>query len=485
MSERTVSDRRQPAGSTPQADRRSSASPLRRRVVGCIALGTLLNPLNSSMIAVSLVRLHRDFDVGIATTEWLVSGFYLAAAVGQPLMGRLADQFGARRVFCAGLGIVALTGALAPLAPTFGWLIACRVLQALGTSAAYPAGLLMIRGATTAAPNAPPARRALGVLAVANSVSAGVGPVLGGFLVSLASWPAIFLVNVAIVAVEWPMARRWLPRDITPAAGARRDSRPSRWTAISAALSRLDLPGIALFSLALAALFDLLLSLSGHVRWPLLVVVAAAGALFVGRERRARQPFLDVRMLVGNRPLMGVYVQFALVNVAFYGVFFGVPLWLEQVRGFDPGQAGLLMLPIAGCGVGASRVALRLITRAGPRIALIIGAATLTIAGLALLGLDARTPVVDILLIGAVLGVPNGFNNLSLQAALYEHAPAPEAGAAAGLFQTFRYIGAILATSMLGLVFPLSATTHGLHVIAVAIAAIGAVLVVASVRRVA
>src|SRR5436305_7915560 len=94
-----------------------------RSLVGTIMLGTLLNPLNSSMIAVALVRLSDDFGVTLATASWLVSAFYIAAAVGQPLMGRLADLFGPKRVFCAGWVLVAASGALAPLAPGFGWLV--------------------------------------------------------------------------------------------------------------------------------------------------------------------------------------------------------------------------------------------------------------------------------------------------------------------------------------------------------------------------
>src|SRR5215467_13656684 len=116
-----------------------------RRLVGAVLAGTLLNPLNSSMIAVALVLLQSDFRVSVATASWLLSGFALAAAVAQPLMGRFADLFGPRRIFCTGLLVVGVASVLAPLAPAFGWLIACRMLQAFGTSAAYPAGLAIIR----------------------------------------------------------------------------------------------------------------------------------------------------------------------------------------------------------------------------------------------------------------------------------------------------------------------------------------------------
>src|SRR6266566_9593904 len=98
--------------------------PISRRVILAIVLGTLLNPLNSSMIAVALVTLHHDFGVDLGTSTWLISGFYLAGAVAQPLMGRIADIFGARRVFLGGLSVACVVAFLAPLSPSFGWLVA-------------------------------------------------------------------------------------------------------------------------------------------------------------------------------------------------------------------------------------------------------------------------------------------------------------------------------------------------------------------------
>ena len=114
-------------------------------MLASIALGTLLNPLNSSMIAVALINLHIYFGISVATVTWLVSGFYLAAAVGQPLMGRFANLFGPRRIFCSGMLLVCVASALAPWVHAFGWLVALRVLQAFGTSAAHPSGQALMR----------------------------------------------------------------------------------------------------------------------------------------------------------------------------------------------------------------------------------------------------------------------------------------------------------------------------------------------------
>src|SRR5437764_5816029 len=118
-----------------------------RRVVFAIVLGTLLNPLNSSMIAVALVTLHLDFGIDLGTSTWLISGFYIAGAVGQPLMGRLADLMGPRRVFLTGVTVAGDVALIAPLSPNFGALVAIRVVQAFATSTAYPSGLGMIRAA--------------------------------------------------------------------------------------------------------------------------------------------------------------------------------------------------------------------------------------------------------------------------------------------------------------------------------------------------
>src|SRR5436305_14406197 len=118
-----------------------------RRVVFAIVLGTLLNPLNSSMIAVALVTLHLDFGIDLGTSTWLISAFYLAGAVGQPLMGRLADLLGARRVFLTGLTVALLVSIAAPCSPTLAWLVAARVVQPFATSTGDTSGLGSIRPA--------------------------------------------------------------------------------------------------------------------------------------------------------------------------------------------------------------------------------------------------------------------------------------------------------------------------------------------------
>jgi MFS family permease len=115
------------------------------RFVSPLLIGTLLNPVNSAMIATALVPIGRDLHAGPASTVWLVAGLYLAAAVGRPTMGRIAELQGPRKVVVAGLVLVLAAGLTGAFAPGLGWLVAARVLLGLGTSAAYPAAMTMIR----------------------------------------------------------------------------------------------------------------------------------------------------------------------------------------------------------------------------------------------------------------------------------------------------------------------------------------------------
>ncbi|HEX6499029.1 MAG TPA: MFS transporter [Micromonosporaceae bacterium] len=468
-----------------------------RRVAASIALGTLLNPLNSSMIAVALLDLQHEFRVGVAASSWLISGFYLAASVAQPLMGRLADRYGPRRVYLVGLAIVCATGVAVLFAPGFGWVVAARVVQAVGTSAAFPAGLALIRRLMGG--SRPPVAT-LGAISVANSASAAFGPVLGGFLVSWAGWQGIFAVNVPVTVLGIVVALRWLPSDrvtasaaggVSPgersvATGARSGAPAGEQTgeqtgsAARRLAAELDVPGLLLFSATVVCLLGFLLSVGAQPTWLLLALVPVATGALIWRELRAATPFLDVRALAGNGPLVGVLGQQIATQAAFYSVFYGLPLWLEQVRGYSAQTSGLLMLPVAALGVAVTPVAARLAGRLGPRLPLVIGSLGLLVGGLALLLVGDATPVAGIVGVATVLGLPNGFNNMGLQALLYSSAPAEQTGTAAGLFQTGRYVGAILSTATLGIVFEKHLTSAGLHKVGLVVAAIAVLLVIAA-----
>jgi predicted MFS family arabinose efflux permease len=322
---------------------------------------------------------------------------------------------------------------------------------------------------------ATPPAAALAVLSIAGNVSAAVGPTVGGVLVGVAGWQAIFLVNVPAVVLGVVLALRWLPADRRRAPGG----------TVGGVVGLIDLPGVALFSFTLGGLLAFLLSLSSGPRWALLPVAPISAVLLVWWELRAGSPFLNVRMLARGRGLSGVYVQFTTVNLAFYSVFFSLPLWLEKVRGVSPAQAGLIVMPLAGLGVLATVAAAWMIRRWGPGPPLALGAAVLCVGVVLLVLLQPATPWVTVVAVVAVLGLPNGLLNMSLQALLFRAAASSEMGAASGLFQTCRYVGSVLSTSLLGVVFAGGVTSSALHSLGLALAVISFLLLTASLLRLA
>jgi MFS family permease len=444
---------------------RSSPARLRPLFILAIALGTVLQPLNSSMIAVALVSIRTDFDAG-AAASWLVSGMYITTAVAAPAMGRLADMIGARRVFLAGMVLTALASAATPFVPGLGWLIVIRVLLGIGTAAQYPAGVTLIR--TESDRTGASAASALGLLVISTQVSVALGPSLGGLLVGAFGWQAVFLANLPLVVIGSVLALLALP-----AGRALRDAH---------LLRRLDLPGMAAFAVAMTALMALLLSITTGVRWRLLPVFLVAALALLGWELRANTPFLDLRTLAGNTALTNTYLRVALTYTAFYLIFYGLPQWLEQGRGLSVSITGLVMLPLAGLSAITVLAAARLQRRGGPRPLLIIGSVALLIGGALLAGmLHSHTSIWLLVAVSALLGLPNGFNNLGNQTEMFQAADPDAVGAASGLYRTSQYIGANLAAAVLEVAFAGPPSDPGIHRIGLVVAAIAAVLLVAAV----
>ena len=429
------------------------------RILTTVACAALLNPLNSSMIAVALPHIAAGFGASFPRLTWLIATYYLASAITQPVAGKISDLFGRRRVFFGGLALVALASALAPRAPTLGTLIAFRILQAIGSSSLYPAGMSVIRERFTERQG-----QALGVLAVFASTSAALGPSLGGLLVQWGGWPAIFSVNFIPIAVSFALGLGAFPPD-----GPRDEPAPGsgtggadpvggavgRWPA---ALERLDPAGVLWFSgTVLAGLYGLLSLEQPRPAWWALPAALVLAALFarheLARAGSGREPFVDVRVFRRDPARTRIYLAWISSNVAFYSIFFGMPAYFQSVRHLDAGRTGLMMLSVAGVGSVASPLIGRWVDRSGHRPVLLAGAATLTAGAAALAAAGPGAPLAALFVILAVLGASNGINNLALQAALYRFVPREETGAASGLYMTCRYIGTIVASSLLGLLF--------------------------------
>ncbi|GAA3752431.1 MFS transporter [Microbacterium kribbense] len=404
--------------------------------ISALSLGTTLNALNSSMIAVALLSLQHDFGLSIAAVTWVITVFYIASTVAQPLMGRMADAFGARRVFVAGMVLVVVAGAIAPLGG-FELVLVARGIMAIGTSVAFPAAVALVGPLAHASGASPP--RLLARIQIANTTAAALGPVIGGLLIALAGWPAIFLVNIPLALAALVGVLTLAPPD-----------EPRGAVSPAAVMRVLDPAGVVAFTVAVVSLLVAALGAAGEALWLLLAIGAVALALFVWRERRARFPFIDVRMLAANRALTWTYLGFTVFAALYYVAFFGLPQFLESYGGYSTAIVGLLMLPLSGMTIALAPFVARTIDRRGLAPVLIGTGILLLVATVALgIGVITIAPV-WILVMTAVMGIPYCMGSLAMTEAVRRAAPPDAVGVASGLLQSTRYLGAIAATVVLG-----------------------------------
>ena len=428
--------------------------------ITALTVGTALNPLNSSMIAVALLSLQSDFGLDLATVTWVITVFYIAAIIGQPLMGRIIDALGARRIFLVGMVVVAIAAVLAPLGGSFVLVCVSRVLLAIGTSVAFPAAVALV-GQLSAAGGIP-VPRLLARIQVTNTAGAAVGPVLGGVLVLLAGWQAVFLVNVPLAVVAFAGVAVLAPRD-SPREGVS----PGRL------FVNLDPAGVLAFAVGMSALVVFALDTSAGLDWWLLAVGIVVLALFVWREWRAKLPFIDVRMLARSATLRTVYLAFTLFSALFYLAFFGLPQLLEDRGGYSTAIVGVLMLPLAAFTVVLAPLVARIVERRGAR-AVFIGGAVILVPAAASLGLGVvTTDAIWMLAAAAAMGIPYCVIGLAATQTMQQAAPAGQIGAASGLLQSTRYLGAIIATVVLGQAIGTGITPEGWAVVAVAATVLG------------
>lgn len=430
-------------------------------------IGSALNPINSSTIATALVPIAAGLDVSVGQTASLVTALYLASAIAQPTAGKVAEVFGARRVFLVGIMLVLLGGVVGGSAQSLLMLLISRVMIGLGTSCAYPSAMLLIQRRASAAGMEKPPGSVLGGLQIAGIATSALGLPIGGVLVQAAGWRAVFFINIPVALIALAAALIWIPRD--PVQRAPRTARD--------VVSRIDLTGIIGFALAMSALLAFLFSLPA----PNWVFLAAAVILFAGLtwwELRAAHPFLDVRLLVHNGALTRTYLRYALVALCVYVVLYGITQWLEAGHGMSALGAGLMLLPMSlMSGVVVAPISRRNLVR-GPII--VAGLASL-VGSAGVLLLTSQTSVVWIVLVTLVFGVALGTAASGNQIALYTQAPAAQLGVASGLFRTFGYVGSIASSAITGIVFHASVTDSGVHLIAMIMVGLSIVAVALSV----
>ncbi len=287
--------------------------------------------------------------------------------------------------------------------------------------------------------------------------------VLRGFGL-LTAKPLLILLNIPLALFAFVLGARRFPRAPRPQPSAGQGSRTDSKGAFD-----LDLLGIGLFAGTLVALLLFLMHPRIH-DWYLLVIVVTAAVAFTARELSHVHPFIDLRLLGRNAPLLLTYTRALLAYVVSYSFIYGYTQWLEDGRGLSAGQAGLATLPLFATGIVVSLVSGR---RTAVRGKLVVAALGQIAGCVLLLTLNSSAAIWLLIVVALVFGIPQGLNSLALQNSVYRQANPDDIGASAGLLRTFGYLGAIVSAAAQGAFYGRSANTVGLHHIAVLLIGIG------------
>ncbi|MFD0825767.1 MFS transporter [Neobacillus sp. M.A.Huq-85] len=425
-----------------------------------VASGTMLNPLNSSMISLALTSIQKDFNLSFTTVSWLISSFYLASAVAQPVTGKIGDLIGRKKTFITGLFLVAISAFTAPFSTTFLMLLLMRLIQAIGSSAIYPSGVSLIRDNIKERQAS-----ALSVLSIFASAMTALGPTLGGFLIVWGDWPAIFWVNVPFLLISLLLGWYMFPKDP-----------PRERESIKAFLSHLDLLGIAFFAGGMVFILWFLLSFESKIHYLSGIAGVIFFLLFVWRDLRVKAPFIDVRIFKTHLRLSWVYLQFIVLNIFFYCLFFGLPLYFQDAMHLSVEKSGLFMLFMSGMSIIISQITGKWIDKSGVKQPIVFGA-LLSVLGAIILSLFFIKAANwwQIGLILAVMGLSYGIGNVVLQVAMLKESPKEMLGTTSGLFQTCRYLGSILSSIVLGLIFGSEVSSENMEILGEVLIGIGVV----------
>jgi EmrB/QacA subfamily drug resistance transporter len=399
-----------------------------------VALGTMLAPLNSTMIAVALPELLEDFDRSLAWGSWIVTSYLVAMAAVQPLGGSLGDRYGRRRLFLIGLTLFLAATVVAALSWSIEVLIAARTVQAISGAAAIPNGTALVRSLV------PPERRgrAFGNVGAAIAVAAGLGPPIGGILTSALGWRWIFAANVLLLAPALVLGRR-LPADSSAPQTGRFDLRGA------------TLLTLGLVSLVLALTIWRLPGVPLELAPALGLFAAVAGLVLVRHGKHSPNPVLNLALLRA-RGFTPAVTNVLLSNLAMYTLLLSLPLFLAAWSTWGSAQVGLLLAGLSLPTIFLSPLGGRLSDRVGRRTPVVVGACLISLGVLPFMAIGPTWSwplyLFPLILIGAGLGL----SMAPVQATAIETAPSSQSGQAAGLFSTMRYLGSILGSSLLAAV---------------------------------
>ncbi len=422
------------------------------RMLAPLVLGNILNPLNTTMMATAIVSICGAFKEDLGTGALLIVPLYLTSAIGQPLMGRLADIFSARKINNFGFVLIFISALIGVFARNFTWLIVSRIILGLGTSTAYPSSMAIIRQYYLADKEEVPGM-VLAIIATASQISVALGPFLGGVLTQHWGWQAVFFINIPIILIAIALSLTG-EKTVTTFTHSTK--------ALKEKITALDIPGVVLFSTSLLLMLLSLLYPTGLLyKVPLCIITLV---IFIVVERRQFNPFIDVRLLASNPLLNTTFIRQIGINFMIYLVLYALPQWLEQTKKISPANIGLIMLPMS---VAAMIIGFVVAKYKNTAMLLVYGTVCLATASVCMMVLTHLTPVILIVGITLMVGLAIGILTIANQSTLNAETPPEQTGISFGLFRTSGYLGAILAGSQLKQHFSGGTNDAALHSLAI------------------
>ena len=402
-------------------------------VICCTALFVV--SLDNTILNVALPTLQHDFGSSLSGLQWTIDAYLIVLASLLILSGSTADRVGRRRVFQTGLALFAAGSVLCSLAPSLGWLVAARVVQAVGGSMLTPVAMSIITNVFTE----PRERaRAIGAWGSVAGLSMAAGPLLGGLLVDSVGWRAIFWLNVPIGLAALVLTALFVPES--------RAARPRRP----------DPLGQAYLIVLLGTLTYAIIEAPGRgpgdpAVWGAAVLAAMSLAGFARHALRAPEPLIDLRFF-RSVPFSGATLIAISGFAALGGFLFVNTLYLQNVRGLSALHAGLYLLPMAAMTVVSSPLSGRLVGGRGSRLPLQIAGVAMLASGLLFAAFDAETRDVTLFASYMLFGIGFGMVNSPITNTAVSGMPRAQAGVAAAVSSTSRQIGQVLGVAVIGAV---------------------------------
>jgi EmrB/QacA subfamily drug resistance transporter len=407
--------------------------PRRLLVLGICCMSLLIVGLDTTIVNVALPSIHRELGASVSGLQWTIDAYTLVLASLLMLAGSTADRVGRRRVFQVGLVVFSLGSLLCGLAPSLGFLIAARVVQAIGGSMLNPVAMSIIRNVFE-----DPRERAqaIGVWGAVFGLSMALGPVVGGALVDASSWRAVFFVNVPIGVVAILLTALYVPES--------RAARPRKLDPIGQLLVI-----VGLGSLTFAIIEGPRAGWTSAQTLGTFALAVACLITLVPYELRRREPLLEMRFF-RSAPFSGASAIAVMTFAGIGGFLFLNTLYLQDVRGFSPLHAGLYTLPMAAMILVCAPISGRIVGIRGPRLPILVAAVAILVAALMLTGVSPTTPITYLLASYVLFGTGNGLINPPITNTAVAGMPAAQAGVASAVASTSRQVGMTLGVAVIG-----------------------------------